>query len=69
MASTANCMHADDRFFSVNQVNPTNNNHQKTSSEGPGCDHDASGEKWVRRTGEEMLLLSALPAQKDLYWH
>jgi hypothetical protein len=33
-------VHVDNRFFSVNQMNPTTNNHRKTSSEGPGCDHD-----------------------------
>jgi len=41
-------VYVDNRFFSVNQMNPTTNNHQKTSSEGPGCDHDTSGEKQVR---------------------
>jgi hypothetical protein len=33
-------VHVDNRFFRVNQMNLTTNNHQKTSSEGPGCDHD-----------------------------
>lgn len=62
-------VHVDNRFSSVNQPNATTNNHQKTSSEGTGCDHDASGEKQVRQKGEEMQLLSALPDQKDLYWY
>jgi hypothetical protein len=41
-------VYVDNRFFSVNQLNPTTNNHQQASSERPGCDHDASGEKRVK---------------------
>jgi hypothetical protein len=33
-------VHVGNRFFSFNQPNPTMNNHQKKSSEGPGCDND-----------------------------
>ena len=33
-------VHVDNRLFTVNQLNLPTSNHQKTSSEGPGCDHD-----------------------------
>ena len=52
--------------LSVCQPNATTNNQQNTSSEGTGNDHDFSGEKRVRQKGEELQLLSALPAQKNL---